>query len=153
MKSFHVFLIVLIIVSVVAFAFQGSCNMGTYASGSKLLHPGSLQMSRFEGFMSKPNTENNLVYSSYSPVGNVPQQNPAEVEKAYMKIDGFSGIYSSPDTADRKDFFYGTEGSLDAKPLGYSNSRGYLVLNDQQKKLLMTRGGNASGVDSQIGAY
>ena len=150
MKSFHVFLIVLIVVSIVAFAFQGSCTYGPY-SGSGLFNQ-KLPMSKFEGFMDK-SQDQGLAYSSYQVPANVPAQNSSDVENAYTKVNGFSGIYGSPDSPDRKDFFYGTSGSLASPSFGYSNSKGFLSLSPEQQKLLTTRGGNATGTDSQIGAY
>ena len=148
MKSFHIFLIVLIVVSIVAFAFQGSCSYGPYSGG---LFNQRLPMSKFEGFMNKPQDEG-LAYSRYAVPADVPAQNSGEVENAYTKVNGFSGIYGSPDSPDRKDFFYGTSGSLASPSFGYSNSKGFLSLSPEQQKLLTTRGGNATGVDSQIGA-
>lgn len=147
MKSFHVFLIVLLVVSIFAFAFQGACSYMPHGGfgGSKL------NMSKYEGFSSKYGT-GGLGYSGYSMDSNVPGQNAADIESAYMKVGGMRGLYGSPDAGERKDPFYGTEGSLDAKDYGYSNSRGFLQLNKQQMALLSTRGGNATGSSDQYGA-
>lgn len=63
------------------------------------------------------------------------------------KVDGFDGLYCKPYVADAKiDIYSGTSGSLSCKDSGLTNSQGGLCLDANQKKLLTTRGGNASGV-------
>lgn len=51
------------------------------------------------------------------------------------------------------DIFSGTPGSLDCDNISsnLTNSKGGLCLNKEQKNMLQTRGGNASGGDFQIG--
>lgn len=51
------------------------------------------------------------------------------------------------------DIFSGTPGSLDCTNISsnLSNSKGGLCLNKEQKNMLQTRGGNATGGDFQIG--
>lgn len=143
MKSKYIFFICLIFFAIIAMTFQGSCTYGPYS-----LVRSSLNMSKYENFA---NPE--LSYSGYSLPNGVPRQNPSSVEDAYVKVGGFNGLYASPGTGDRKDIFYGTEGNYKNQSYGYMNSRGYLGLNDDQKKLLSTRGGNAFSGDSQIGNY
>jgi hypothetical protein len=147
-KSSHIFWIVLLAVSIIAFAFQGACSWKPFSGfgGSKL------NMSRFEGFSSKYNN-NGTSYSGYDLNASVPSQNAADLENAYMKIGGMGGLYGSPDAGERKDPFYGTQGSLDGTDFGYSNSKGFLQMTQEQKALLTSRGGNATGNDSQFGAY
>jgi hypothetical protein len=73
---------------------------------------------------------------------------------ACKKIYGFDGLYCKPYEADKRiDPFADTKGSADCigSSSGLSNSQGGLCLNDQQKQLLLTRGGNAAAPDSQIG--
>jgi hypothetical protein len=70
-----------------------------------------------------------------------------------VKTEGFHGLQSSP---------YGDEKSLDyfselpsggsCAPSPYSNSKGYLCLDDKAKNLLLTRGGNQTGQGSQYGS-
>ena len=73
---------------------------------------------------------------------------------AISKKEGFVGLESSSFGDNTPiDKFSGTKGSIecDGKSSGLHNSKGGLCLNDDQTKLLRTRGGNASGGDSQIG--
>jgi len=69
-----------------------------------------------------------------------------------LPVEGFQGLLSAP-YADAKpiDTFSQAVGGLECKSYGYTNSKGPLCLDASQIKLLSTRGGNATGVDSQIG--
>ena len=68
------------------------------------------------------------------------------------KVWGFDGLYCKPYVADNKlDVFSEAEGKKDCKGVGLTNSLGNLCLNDVQKNLLSTRGGNSTGKDSEIG--
>lgn len=70
------------------------------------------------------------------------------------KIYGFDGLYCKPFVADNKiDLFSDTKGSTSCvgSSSGLTNSQGGLCLSDAQKQLLVTRGGNQSGAQSQIG--
>jgi len=70
------------------------------------------------------------------------------------KIYGFDGLYCKPYDADKKlDPFSDTKGSASCvgSSSGLTNSMGGLCLSDEQKRLLVTRGGNQTGVQSQIG--
>lgn len=70
-----------------------------------------------------------------------------------VKVEGFAlqpGAYNASEMIDR----YGkTPGKPDCfgKSMGYSRSTGPLCFNDEDLKLLTTRGGNVSGRDSTIG--
>jgi hypothetical protein len=77
------------------------------------------------------------------------------------KTEGFEGFFENASTTDYYapyttdgaiDVFSGTPGSKDCEKSssGLTNSKGGLCLNDTQKQLLQTRGGNATGV-TQIG--
>lgn len=68
------------------------------------------------------------------------------------KVWGFDGLYCKPYVADNKlDVFSEAEGKKDCKGVGLTNSLGNLCLNDVQKNLLSTRGGNSTGKDFEIG--
>ena len=72
--------------------------------------------------------------------------------KPAVKVEGFEGLHSAPFGADKTiDTFSQVPGSATCTPSTYSNSLGYLCLDDKATKLLLTRGGNASGLPSQIG--
>jgi hypothetical protein len=91
---------------------------------------------------------------SYTPspvAGPSVQQAPT----VYKKVGGFNGIYPSPTAVEPNiDLFMDLEG--DAKCFnnssGMSNSRGSLCLTPDLKNALLTRGGNLTGDDSQIGS-
>ena len=69
-----------------------------------------------------------------------------------VPVEGFQGLQSSPYLESKTiDTFSQAVGGLECKSYGYSNSKGPLCLDASQIKLLSTRGGNATGVDSQIG--
>ena len=68
------------------------------------------------------------------------------------KIGGFDGLICSPEVPDNKiDIFSHAQGSLECTGSGLTNSKGSLCLDQTMTELLMTRGGNSTGRDSQIG--
>jgi len=72
--------------------------------------------------------------------------------KPAVKVEGFEGLHSAPFGADKLiDSFSQVTGSATCTPSTYSNSLGYLCLDERQKQLLNTRGGNSTGKDSEIG--
>ena len=70
-------------------------------------------------------------------------------------VTGFrkDGVFNTPDVAisEKIDIFSDAKGDLNATGYGYNNSMGSLVLDDNMKSMLTTRGMNASGSSSQIG--
>ena len=72
--------------------------------------------------------------------------------KPAVKVEGFEGLHSAPFGTDPLiDTFSQVPGSAACTPSPYSNSLGYLCLDEKQKQLLNTRGGNSTGKDSEIG--
>jgi len=72
--------------------------------------------------------------------------------KPAVKVEGFEGLHSAPFGTDKTiDTFSQVPGSATCAPSPYSNSLGYLCLDEKQKQLLNTRGGNSTGKDSEIG--
>lgn len=68
------------------------------------------------------------------------------------KVEGFEGLQSSPlNSSQTIDIFSGFSGNNNCTPSSYSNSKGYLCMDANATKLLLTRGGNASGNPSQVG--
>jgi len=94
---------------------------------------------------------------SYSPAP-VSSGASASVQQApsvYKKVGGFNGIYPSPSATEPNiDLFIDLEGNSKCfnGSSGLSNSRGSLCLTPDLKNALLTRGGNLSGSDSQIGS-
>lgn len=101
-------------------------------------------------------------FASASEYTNYPDNNPMDSYKRYeiaptndncKKYMGFNGLLCSPDApVNPVDIYSQSQGEPSCKDLGYSNSRGFLCMNDEQVRLLTTRGGNAAGGDMQIGA-
>jgi hypothetical protein len=68
------------------------------------------------------------------------------------KVEGFEGLRPSPVNNDPQlDYFSHLQGNTLCSPSPYSNSNGYLCLDDKAMNLLQTRGANSTGKDSQIG--
>ena len=67
------------------------------------------------------------------------------------KVHGFKGLQCCPNAnPEMFDKFAFTEGKKGCDGIGLFNSKGSLCLNKDQKRLLLTRGGNMSGPDAQI---
>jgi hypothetical protein len=94
-------------------------------------------------------------YEGFSDAeSNVPvkQQQQNESFEVKFKTEGFEGLQSSPlNSSEKLDIFSDFQGSSTCASYGLGNSKGYLCLDDKATKLLLTRGGNASGNPSQIG--
>jgi hypothetical protein len=109
-----------------------------------------LPMSAYEGFSlfggnstAVPGQPSNPgVAAAIKPAAGQVQQTPCK------RVDGFDGIYCSADNVPKvpMDMFSDTPGDLKCQSYGYSNSRGFLCLSDTQKKLISSRGGNATGM-------
>lgn len=72
------------------------------------------------------------------------------------KVGGFTGcgVFCNPSGVEQKiDIYSNSQASLECSGTssGLSNSKGSICLTDIQKRQLQTRGGNASGGESQIG--
>ena len=93
---------------------------------------------------------------SFSPAP-VSQGSAASVQQAptvYKKVGGFNGIYPNPSATEPNiDLFMDLEGGSKCfnNSSGMSNSMGALCLTPDLKNALLTRGGNLTGPDSQIG--
>ena len=101
-----------------------------------------------EGFTGKMlkyfnNDETNDFHGAYSM-----EANGQDCKKLY----GFDGLFCKPDVADKSLDLYATaEGKLDCEGSGLTNSRGSLCLDENQKTMLRTRGGNNTGKDAEVG--
>lgn len=79
--------------------------------------------------------------------GDKPEQNKTDA----MKLDGFDGLFVSPDANQTIDQFAKNEGSREIKnSYGLTNSMGGLVLSAEQIELLRTRGGNKTEVPGSM---
>jgi hypothetical protein len=95
---------------------------------------------------------------SYSPAPVSAGAAAPSVQQAptvYKKVGGFNGIYPSPSAVEPNvDLFIDLEGNSKCfnGSSGLSNSMGALCLTPDLKNALLTRGGNLTGADSQIGS-
>ena len=63
-----------------------------------------------------------------------------------FKTEGFEGLQSSPYGEEKPiDIFSGLPSGNSCAPSPYSNSKGYLCLDENAKNQLLTRGGNQTG--------
>lgn len=71
------------------------------------------------------------------------------------KVGGFSGagLFCSPSAEPKTlDIFSQAKADINCDGLGYSTSKGPLCLTDEMKRMLSTRGANATGGNGQIGS-
>jgi len=104
----------------------------------------------YEGFATVKSTE----YTTYPNHNSIDSYTAHDVKPITgpSRLWGFDGLYSSPDSDDNSlDVFSKAKSSNQCKSSGLSNSTGFLCLDENQQKLLGSRGGNARGASSQIG--
>lgn len=71
------------------------------------------------------------------------------------RVDGFSahGVFCSPSSKPENiDIYSQAKGDISCESLGYFNSRGPLCMDENMKRMLVTRGANATGGNGQIGS-
>ena len=144
-SSSQYLLIAIVLFVVIVISLGCSCyNVQPYYNDNLFSHQFA-----YEGFDLKPSdfqgnahVSGNVMVGRHHPIGNVNS----------IPVEGFEGLHSSPYAESKPlDVFSQAQGGLECKSYGYSNSKGPLCLDATQIKLLSTRGGNATGVDSQIG--
>lgn len=81
------------------------------------------------------------------------QPKPKENMSEAVKTEGFESLTPSPNNVDNStnDIFSQASSGKGCTPSPYSNSQGYLCLDANATNMLSTRGGNATGKESQIG--
>lgn len=94
-------------------------------------------------------------YSSYPSNESVDTHTGALIDDTKKteckKVWGFNGVFCSPETGDKLfDPFFGSGSSMTCEGSGITKSGGNVCLNAEQRRLLTTRGGNAT-TDAQIG--
>lgn len=142
--SFKLVAIVLAVLFIIAIS-MGSCSRFTpYSFSTSTLH-----QYPYEGFRSSNE------YTTYPQNAAIDSYESKLIASPSMgnaaKIGSF-GLLSSPSAPETPiDIYSQAPGESTGKSYGYSNSMGPIQLNAEQLKLLTTRGGNMSGVDSTIG--
>lgn len=87
-----------------------------------------------------PYTNEGFRSNDYSTV-----DNSKSVGNSCNNVNGFNGLLCAPEDSKQNpnEIFSKVKGDTVCKSYGYTNSRGNLCLNEEQIKLLSTRGGNA----------
>ena len=106
------------------------------------------QQAKYEGFLNYSSTATGAVgedvFSAYSI---------APSQDGLVKVAGFSknGVFGSLESTDTQlDMYSQAKGDLSCLGSGYHNSKGALCMTDDMKKMLSTRGLNASGPASVV---
>ena len=138
------FIVTIIILIIIAFSLSTSIsfNPNTIGDMHNKYYP-------YEGFSSISHDETDTVIAD----SNVPNMYHNQKKTPSKKLFGFNGLYNDPQAAETKlDYFSDAKGDLACQGSGLTNSQGSLCLDKTMTRLLSTRGGNAKGGDSQIGA-
>ena len=135
-----------------AFPYEGMSNLEVSKMDNTLIAPisGNVVSTNGNVASSSGNTMNSYMnwMTSWIPsVGDITKTS------SVMQVEGFSlqpAPFNAPELIDRYGKTPGEPGCF-GKSMGYSRSTGPLCFNDEDLKLLTTRGGNVTGRDSTIG--
>ena len=145
MRAFTFILIILAIILLMSFTVVGSATFVPYSKSTLFSN-----MYPYEGFGNFK--ESPTEYSTFPENLNLDFQKNKDIDTTNTspcrKVVGFNGLFCSAENepANPLDTFSKASGSLTCPSYGYANSRGFLCLDAEQKRLLSTRGGNASGL-------
>jgi len=140
MKFYTFLLFFLVVLVILSFTTMGSCRVTPYSQDLMLTN-------RYENFRGQ--SQRPLEYTSVTDGSEMDgSRMPASAAGGCKKVMGFQGVYcaANQDPANPTDIYSQAQGSPSCASMGYSNSRGFLCMNDQQVKLLTSRGGNATGM-------
>jgi hypothetical protein len=117
---------------------MSSCNVVAYNS-----FPNYTTVKDSEGFTP---TINYAKYSDGSAVDIKDNNLINGTDSSIQRVKNMQGLFGSPDLPSKLDIYSDAKGSLSEecalKSHGLSNSKGYLCLDQNQMKMLSTRGGN-----------
>lgn len=125
---------------------------GTLCSASKVSH------ASYEGFKTQTQPLEYSETKEGNGSDNIFLNNSITAkESECKKVAGFesAGIFCNPASVEREVDIYSKasgDGKCFGKSSGYSNSKGPLCMDTNMSVLLSSRGGNATGGDSQIGS-
>jgi len=123
------------------------------ASSTAMPHDKSIFSKQYpyEGFR-------NVSYSTYpknDPIDQKTQYDIVPPKQPVQPVWGLRGLYGPPDQNTALDIYSTAPGSISEQcwvtSSGYTNSKGYLCMNEEQLKMLTTRGGNQTICQAQIG--
>lgn len=148
-----------ILILVIGFSSCSNCQKYVPYSSSVWSNTSKYQ----EGMTSASKPLTYSTYPNHASVDTLDAQNVAntvsnqgsgQVIPPGVRVWGFgSNLFSGTDNDKPVDMFGPTPGSLQCfnRSFGLAKSTGPLCTNDEQYKLMTTRGGNAAGVNAQIG--
>jgi hypothetical protein len=150
MKLILGFLFFLVFLALVSFTMVGSSTFIPYSKDMLFTN-----MYPYEGFRSFKDSQEQ--YGSYvdnakNPMADFTNNNEITTKNNQCsKVMGFNGLFcpttKSADTMNPTEIFSTAKGDNSCESYGLMNSRGFLCLDDNQKKMLTTRGGNATGAN------
>jgi hypothetical protein len=141
MNSFSILTIVFLSFIIVVLLFSNTNNIIPANEGDPLMYSNAYN----EGFTTPTD------YTTYPTNVAMDSEKKLEISPSVSangchRIFGTNGLACSPVTADNvnpMDTYSQSGGSLSCQSYGMSNSRGFLCLDENQRKLYTTRGGNA----------
>ena len=114
-----------------------------------------LNNNQLEGFHSSSLEYTNLL-SPNIPADHVYELNEQVIDNTECKkVSGFTknGVFCGPlSKPESIDIYSKAKGDIFCNGLGYFNSRGSLCMDENMKRMLVTRGANAVGGNGQIGS-
>jgi hypothetical protein len=150
------FLIIIVFLLLVIFMSLGKscCRVSPYSNNS--LYPKLYKFEGFEPLAFSPYMADEEAHDSKNTQEQHPNINMEENKEddSQIPVEGFRGLQSSPNNSQQNviDIFSQARGSRDCKDsFGYTNNEGNLCLDEKQRYMLKTRGGNASGREMEIG--
>jgi hypothetical protein len=145
-STFNV-IVSVIVISVIIFSMLCSCSkVRPYSPSTIFSHEYPYEGFANLDYLNNDAQSNDLLVNSHL----LANQNAADCKK----VNGFSGLFCKPGVADSQiDKFSSAKGSPKCfgQSSGLSNSMGSLCLDNDLARLLQTRGGNQTGVPSQVG--
>jgi hypothetical protein len=146
-----VILVAVVLVLVIGFSSCSNCqkyvpySSNVWSNTSSKFH---------EGFSTYPNHASVDTLDAQHVANTVTSQGSGLITPSGVRLWGFgSNLYSGSDNDKPVDMFGPTPGSIQCfnRSFGLSKSTGPLCTTDDQYRLMTTRGGNAAGVNAQIG--
>jgi hypothetical protein len=139
-------LAIILFILVIVTSIYSCCSFEPYKTDNVFEN-----LAKYEGY------ENIATPSSLVEKVNGSLVNPkiTEKEEESFKLEGFEGLQPSLFNKNEEiDTFSKTDGSLSCTTdtFGLQNQHGGLCLSEEQKQLMRTRGGNATGSGTQVGS-
>lgn len=152
-KNFKIIAIIIVLIFIISVSLIYSCsNIVPYSKenswyykyeGMKDISGNKMDISGNKINENKMDLSSNIIENFHLTRPSPPKKN---IKQNFKTLEGFEGIYGSVLNANEIiDVFGNSNSSVNCYGSGLTNSGGSLCLNDKQKQLLTTRGGNATG--------